>query len=146
MNSKLWGKRSAALYGAPEEHALMTEINTTPLVDVMLVLLIIFLITVPVATASIAVQLPLERTEQRQLVPGILTISVDRQGQIYLDRLPVADGPELSRQLLALGDPDRPVHLVADMNARYVQIEPALRAARQAGMRQVSFVTDPADR
>ncbi len=146
MNAKLWGKRSLALYGAPEEHEPLSDINTTPLVDVMLVLLIIFLITVPVATASMSVQLPLERTEQRQLQPGIVSISVDRDGRLYFDRVPVSDGPELGRLLQALGDPERPVHLVADMHARYAQIEPALQAVRQAGMRQLSFVTDPDER
>jgi biopolymer transport protein ExbD len=146
MNTKLWGNPGRALYGGAEEREPLAEINTTPLVDVMLVLLIIFLITVPVATASIQVTLPTERTEQRQLKPGILTVSVDREGRLYLDRLPLADGAELTRRLVAVGDIDRPVHLAADMDARYAQIEPALQAVRQAGMRQVSFVTDPGQR
>ena len=146
MNRKLGSKPGLALYSAPEVQEPMAEINTTPLVDVMLVLLIIFLITVPVATASIQVSLPTERTAPRPLKPGILTVGVDREGRLYLDRLLVADGAELTRKLVALGDPDRPVHLAADMNARYAQIEPALQAVRQAGMRQVSFVTDPGQR
>jgi biopolymer transport protein ExbD len=112
----------------------------------MLVLLIIFLITVPVATASIGVELPQERTEQRQVKPGTLTVSVDREGRLHLDRRLMADGPSLLRELVALGDTDRPVHVVADLNARYGQIEPALQAVRQAGMKQVSFVTDPGQR
>ena len=143
MSQMRWGTR--ALYGAPEEREPLAEINTTPLVDVMLVLLIIFLITVPVATASIAVDLPIERTEVRQLQPGILSVSIDRDGRLFLDQRPLRDAAELSQKLQALGDPDRPVHLVADRNARYGQIEPALQVLRRSGMRQVSFITDPSE-
>jgi biopolymer transport protein ExbD len=136
-------RRSLALNSAPAEQEVISTINTTPLVDVMLVLLIIFLITVPVATASMSVQLPKERSEQRQVTPKTLNVSVDRQGNLYLGQTPVADAAELGRQLQALGDPDRPVHLLADGDAPYGKIEPALRALRSAGMRQVSFVTEP---
>jgi biopolymer transport protein ExbD len=137
-------RRSLALNSAPAEQEVISTINTTPLVDVMLVLLIIFLITVPVATASMSVQLPKERSEQRQVTPKTLNVSVDRQGNLYLGQTPVADAAELGRQLQALGDPDRPVHLLADGDAPYGKIEPALQALRSAGMRQVSFVTEPA--
>ena len=137
-------RRSLALHGAPAEQEVISTINTTPLVDVMLVLLIIFLITVPVATASMSVKLPQERSEQRQVTPKTLNVSVDRQGRLYLGQSPVKDAAELSRQLQALSDPDRPVHLLADRDAPYGKVEPALQALRSAGMRQVSFVTEPA--
>ncbi|MFM8624088.1 MAG: ExbD/TolR family protein [Betaproteobacteria bacterium] len=141
MSQIRWGTR--ALYGASDEHEPLAAINTTPLVDVMLVLLIIFLITVPVATASMSVALPQESTELRQVVPKTLHVSVDRQGRLFLAQTPVKDGAELTRALQAMNEPDRPIHLVADKDAPYGQIEPALRALRSAGMRRVSFVTEP---
>lgn len=144
MSLQPWGKPGRALYGATQEREPLAEINTTPLVDVMLVLLIIFLITVPVATASISVPLPRERSEQRQVTPETLNLSVDRQGRLFLGQTPVKDAAELVRQLQALGDADRPVHLLADRDAPYGKVEPALQALRSAGMRRVSFVTEPA--
>ena len=143
MRSSRSSQRSLALYGNQSEPEVISVINTTPLVDVMLVLLIIFLITVPVATASMSVALPQESTELRQVVPKTLHVSVDRQGRLFLAQTPVKDGAELTRQLQAMNEPDRPIHLVADKDAPYGQIEPALRALRSAGMRQVSFVTEP---
>jgi biopolymer transport protein ExbD len=143
MRSPRSSQRSLALYGDQSEPEVISAINTTPLVDVMLVLLIIFLITVPVATASMSVTLPRESTQLRQVVPKTLHVSVDRQGRLFLAQTPVKDGAELTRQLQAMNEPDRPVHLVADKDVPYRQIEPALQALRSAGMRQVSFVTEP---
>src|SRR5436305_9221578 len=82
-----------------DEDEVVSAINTTPLVDVMLVLLIIFLITVPVVTTSIPVQLPKERNEIRETKPENITISVDRQSRIYWNDLRMANVEQLVDRL-----------------------------------------------
>ena len=82
-----------------QEDSMMSEINVTPLVDVMLVLLIIFLITIPVVTTSIAVALPKERIELRESRPGNIIISVDQAGNIYYYDAPVKSLDALTEKL-----------------------------------------------
>jgi biopolymer transport protein ExbD len=84
---------------AQDDDALMNQINTTPLVDVMLVLLIIFLITIPVVTTSIPINLPKERVEERQSRPDNIIVSVDRDGGIFWFDTPVANVDDLTARL-----------------------------------------------
>ena len=126
----------------------LAEINVTPLVDVMLVLLVIFMVTAPILQTGIQVNLPKTRqAEAREASPRALIISVDREGQIYLsgpnERQPinVNDLPDLLKSRLA-GLEDRRVYLRGDGDTPYRVIAYVLEKARQAGA-NVSLVTEP---
>ena len=131
-----------------QDGALLAGINTTPLVDVMLVLLIIFLITIPVVTSSVPVKLPDERTTASQSRPDSVIISVDRQGQLFWfdTRLPNADA--LARRLseLAARVQQPEVQIRGDRQASFEGVGRVLAACQRAGIAKVSFITDPAAR
>ena len=127
------------------EDALMAEINTTPLVDVMLVLLIIFLITIPVVNSSIAVNLPREPNPVREAQTENIIVTVDAEGRTYWFDTPL---PELSnlQELLTMVAPMRPqpeLHIRGDVRADYAAIGRVVYAAQQAGIARIGFVTDP---
>ena len=128
-----------------DDDALMNQINTTPLVDVMLVLLIIFLITIPVVTTSIAIDLPKERVEERQSRPDNIIVSVDRNGGIYWFDVPVAGVDELTARLKKVSRmlPQPTVQIRGDMYARYEGVGRVLLACQRAGIASVSFITEP---
>ena len=128
-----------------DEDAPISTINTTPLVDVMLVLLIIFLITIPVVTTSVPVALPKERIEARESRPENIVISVDREGRIYWYDARVADGTALRDRLVKVSTqrPQPEVHVRGDLNARYEGVGRVLLACQQAGIAKVSFITEP---
>ena len=127
------------------EDQLIATINTTPLVDVMLVLLIIFLITIPVVNSSIAVTLPLEPAQaQGQQVEDVI-VTVDAQGAIYWfdTRLPgQKDLTELLERAAALR-PQPELHIRADARADYESIGQVVYAAQQSGMARIGFLTEP---
>ena len=127
------------------EDALIAEINTTPLVDVMLVLLIIFLITIPVVTHTIPLELPKERIEARETRPENIVISVDRSGAIFWYDTRLADAQVLARRLEAVAGktPQPEVQIRGDMAATYEGVGRVLLAAQRAGIARVSFVTEP---
>jgi biopolymer transport protein ExbD len=127
-----------------EEEAIST-INTTPLVDVMLVLLIIFLITVPVVTTSIPVQLPKERNEIRETKPENITISVDRQSRIYWNDLRMANVEQLVDRLKRVSrlTPQPEVQIRGDGNANYEGVGKVIYAVQRAGITKVAFITEP---
>jgi biopolymer transport protein ExbD len=133
--------------GSPdgEEDAVIATINTTPLVDVMLVLLIIFLITIPVVTTSIPVELPKERIEARETKPENIVISVDRSGAIYWydARLPNADALVERLKKVSLMRPQPEVQVRGDMGARYEGVGRVLLACQRAGIAKVAFITEP---
>ena len=120
-------------------------INTTPLVDVMLVLLIIFLITVPVVTHTVPVSLPQERNQPTQTAPQNINISVDKAGKIYWNQVAVADLPALQTRLSeAAGQVPQPeVHIWGDQDARYESIGEVLLDCQRAGIQKVGFITQP---
>ena len=128
------------------EDQLIATINTTPLVDVMLVLLIIFLITIPVVTSSIAVTLPLEPAQaQGQGQAEDVIVTVDAQGAIYWfdTRLPTQkDLAELLERAAAL-KPQPELHIRADARADYESIGQVVYAAQQSGMARIGFLTEP---
>ena len=132
---------------APDDDAdpFNATINTTPLVDVMLVLLIIFLITIPVVTQSINVQLPKERNVPTQTRPENVVISVDRDGAIFWGLQPLADADALARRLQAIGtlQPQPEVHIRGDLEVRFEAIGRVVAAARRAGIAKVGFITEP---
>ena len=124
---------------------VVATINTTPLVDVMLVLLIIFLITIPVVTHTVPVSLPKEATAPRQSKPENIVISIDRSGDVFWNRQPVADSDELFRRLsrAASATPQPEVHIRGDEQVRYEAVGRVLDQVRRAAIRNVSFITQP---
>ncbi|HSV37105.1 MAG TPA: biopolymer transporter ExbD [Ramlibacter sp.] len=128
-----------------EDDVLMASINTTPLVDVMLVLLIIFLITIPVVNSSIAVSLPREPNQAREQRIENVIITVDAQGATYWfdTRLPgQADLGELLDRVATMR-PQPEVHIRADIRADYEAVGRVVYSAQQAGIARVGFITEP---
>jgi biopolymer transport protein ExbD len=133
--------------GSPDgdEDAVISTINTTPLVDVMLVMLIIFLITIPVVTTSIPVSLPKERVEIRETRPENIIISVDTLGGIYWYDQKVANVEALVDKLkkVSTATPQPEVQIRGDMAARYEGVGKILYACQRAGIVKVAFITEP---
>jgi biopolymer transport protein ExbD len=124
---------------------LLTTINTTPLVDVMLVLLIIFLITIPVVTTSVKVDLPREAQEPRETKPDNIILSVNARGQAFLYDTPLRNQAEMVKQLQTLADkkPQPEVQIRGDAQTDYEAVGRVLFAAQSVGLTKVRFVTDP---
>ena len=131
--------------GDDGEDAVMSAINTTPLVDVMLVLLIIFLITIPVVTTSIPVVLPKERIEVRESKPENVIISVDQRGNIFYYEARVQTVDALVEKLKKISrlDPQPEVQVRGDMSAQYEGVGKVLLACQRAGIVKVAFITEP---
>ena len=127
------------------DNDVISTINTTPLVDVMLVLLIIFLITIPVVTTSIPVQLPKERVELRESQADNIIISVDPQGNVYWYDVRVNEPRALIDKLKSVSSkrPQPEVHIRGDMSATYEGVGKVLYACQVAGIAKVSFITEP---
>lgn len=124
---------------------LLTTINTTPLVDVMLVLLIIFLITIPVVTTSVKVDLPKEVQQPRETKPDNIILSVNAQGQAFLFDTPLRNQAEMVKQLKTLADkkPQPEVQIRGDAQTDFEAVGRVLFAAQSVGLTKVRFVTDP---
>ena len=123
-------------------------INTTPLVDVMLVLLIIFLITIPVVTTSIKVDLPRQSSTVRETKPENVVISVDKAGRIYLYDTPVKGGEDLLDRLrkLAARQPQPEVQIRGDGASDFEAVGRVIYAVQRAGIVRVGFITEPQSR
>ena len=128
-----------------EEDEVVSTINTTPLVDVMLVLLIIFLITIPVVTHTVPVTLPKETNIARQTKPENITISVNKDGDIFWNQTLVPDTDALFTRLgkIATMVPQPEVQIRGDENARYESIGRVLFQCTRASIQKVSFITEP---
>jgi biopolymer transport protein ExbD len=131
-----------------EEDEVVSTINTTPLVDVMLVLLIIFLITIPVVTTSIPVVLPKERNEVRETKPENITLSVDAAGRIYWNDLRMQNTTALIDRLkkIAVLTPQPEVQIRGDGGANYEGVGRIIYACQRAGIAKVGFITEPPPR
>ncbi|WP_427913179.1 ExbD/TolR family protein [Ramlibacter sp. MMS24-I3-19] len=127
------------------EDAVISAINTTPLVDVMLVLLIIFLITIPVVTTSVPVQLPKERVEIRETKPENIVISVDTAGNVYWYDTRVSDVENLVARLKKVSTmkPQPEVQIRGDKDGKYNGVGKVLYACQRAGIAKVAFITEP---
>ncbi|MET1114591.1 MAG: biopolymer transporter ExbD [Comamonas sp.] len=123
---------------------VMNEINMTPLVDVMLVLLIIFIITIPVMKHSVNIDLPQATNQPENMKPETVNLSIDAQGQYHWNAQAISDDA-LVAQLQAEGakDPQPDLHIRGDKNVRYERVAQAMAAAQRAGVRKIGFVTDP---
>jgi biopolymer transport protein ExbD len=133
---------------APEDDdddALLASINTTPLVDVMLVLLIIFLITIPVVTHTVPVALPREVNQPTKTRPDNIAIAVDKEGTVYWNEAPVAENAALLAKLKARSteDPQPEVHIRADKDVRYEFIGRIVVDCQRAGIAKVAFIIEP---
>jgi biopolymer transport protein ExbD len=132
--------------GSNDEDEVIGTINTTPLVDVMLVLLIIFLITIPVVTTSIKVDLPKEANVVRETKPENVIISVNKAGQIYLYDTRIQNPLDLQTRLqkLAALKPQPEVQIRGDAQSEFKAVGRVMYAVQRAGITQVGFITDPA--
>ena len=127
------------------EDALIAQINTTPLVDVMLVLLIIFLITIPVVTQSITLELPKERNVVTVTKPENILLAVSKDGDVYWNTHQIRDIDELVATLTekAKIKPQPEVHIRGDQAARYESIGRVVYACQRAGIAKVGFIIEP---
>ena len=122
----------------------MSEINMTPLVDVMLVLVVIFILTAPLLASSIKLDLPKTQAATASQAPKFLTVVVDKSGQVFLNDKPLGVA-ELATQLLqtAKANPDTEVQLRADASVPYGRIVEVMGTAQKAGLNRIGFVADP---
>jgi biopolymer transport protein TolR len=122
----------------------MSEINVTPLVDVMLVLVVIFIITAPLLASSIRMDLPKAEGTQAGEAPRFVTIALNKDGQAFFNDKPVT-APQLAEQLAASAkqNPDTEVQLRADQGVPYGRVVEVMGAAHKAGLNRIGFVAEP---
>jgi biopolymer transport protein ExbD len=128
-----------------DEFGIMSEINTTPLVDVMLVLLIIFLITIPVITKTVPVKLPKAANIATKTKPENITLSVDIDGQVWWNGLMINDRDVLIQKVAveAVKVPQPEVHIRGDRGVRYEAIGRTLFDVQRGGIVKIGFITEP---
>ncbi|HWU81976.1 MAG TPA: biopolymer transporter ExbD [Methylophilaceae bacterium] len=131
-------------FGGERHTAPMSEINTTPLVDVMLVLLVIFIITAPLLTHAVKIDLPQASSQPAPEKPEIINISIDAQGQVYWNEAKLVEG-ELTRklQVSARLEPQPEVRVRADKETRYQVLASLMADAHNAGIKALGFVSAP---
>ena len=131
--------------GSGEEAEAMSDINVTPLVDVMLVLLIIFIITIRVIIQQVPIQLPKATNLPTQTKPENITIAIDKDGDIFWNTQKLASTDELKQKLRVAAriEPQPEVHIRGDSNVRYQFVGQVLVATQQIGIRKVAFITTP---
>jgi biopolymer transport protein ExbD len=131
--------------GGNDEGEAMSDINVTPLVDVMLVLLIIFIITIRVIIQQVPVQLPKATNLPTQTKPENITIAVNKDGDIFWNTQRVGGVDDLKKRLreIVTIDPQPEVHIRGDANVRYQFVGQVLVATQQIGIRKVAFITTP---
>ncbi|TMS58491.1 biopolymer transporter ExbD [Imbroritus primus] len=124
---------------------VMNEINMTPLVDVMLVLLIIFIVTIPVINHAVKIDLPRATNQPNEDKPQNINLSIDAEGKITWNNAPVADEAELEANiaLAAQRQPQPELHLRADRSVRYERVAEVMAAAQRGGLGKIGFITEP---
>ena len=134
-----------AISFAGEEAEAMSDINVTPLVDVMLVLLIIFIITIRVIIQQVPVELPKATNLPTQTKPENITIAIDKEGDIFWNTQRLNGQDDLKQRLRGIvrEDPQPEVHIRGDSNVRYQYVGQVLVATQQIGIRKVAFITTP---
>ncbi len=136
----------AMVVGSPDgdEDEMNSSINTTPLVDVMLVLLIIFLITIPVVTQSVQLQLPRERNVPTQTKPENILLAVSKDGDVYWNtrKMPDIEAVVIELKKESIKDPQPEVHIRGDQDARYESVGRLVVACQRAGIATVGFITE----
>ena len=136
---------SMSVGGSSDENTVMSNINTTPLVDVMLVLLIIFLITIPVITKTVPVALPKAVNIPTQTKPENITIAVDKDGNVYWNDKRVSDRNALLAFVkeAAVRKPQPEIHIRGDKDTRYEAIGRVMYAIQRGGIVKVGFLIEP---
>lgn len=146
MSSSAFLNLNAPREGGGEERA-MSDINTTPLVDVMLVLLIVFMITVPVITQTVPLNLPKVENIPTETKPENITIAVNSQGQVFWNMALVNDEQLLAHfDHIARMQPQPEVHVRADQHTRYEYVGRVIVNAQRKGIMKVGFITEPEGR
>jgi len=127
------------------DQEVMAAINTTPLVDVMLVLLIIFLITIPAIIQQVPVVLPDERNVPNQTKPENIVIAVNKDGDVFWNMEPVPDSKALFEKLkkIAVLQPQPEVHIRGDQDARYEAVGRVVATCQRASILKIGFITQP---
>ena len=126
-----------------QDDDVMSEINMTPLVDVMLVLLIIFIITIPVVQHAVKVELPRTSSTRDKTPPDNLQLAINSQGQFFLGQEAVAaDALEGALRVHAAKDPQPQIYIRGDKKVAYEHVAQAMTAAQRAGLAQIGFVTE----
>ncbi len=120
------------------------EINTTPLVDVMLVLLIIFIITIPVINHSVKLDLPQASTQPNDAKPETVNLAIDAQGKLFWNNKPISED-ELQQQIIVAAQkkPQPELHLRAERTTQYEKVAQVMAAAQNGGLSKIGFITDP---
>ncbi|MGF6373972.1 ExbD/TolR family protein [Paraburkholderia sp. 32] len=127
-----------------DDQGLMNEINMTPLVDVMLVLLIIFLVTIPALQHAVRIDLPHASSQPEALKPAHVDVAVQADGTVLWDGQPVTDDALRARiAQAALATPQPELHLRADRKVAYERVAIVMSAAQRGGLTKLGFVTDP---
>ncbi|MDF3072194.1 MAG: exbD [Polyangiaceae bacterium] len=137
---------SMSIAGEPgDDDKAISEINVTPLVDVMLVLLIIFLITIPVITQSVKVELPKAANIPTQTKPENINIAVDREGNVYWNTMLVPTQDLLLTRIksVAVMDPQPEIHVRGDRGTAYEHIGRVIVLAQRGGIQKIGFITEP---
>jgi len=136
---------SMSVPGGDGEDGVMSDINTTPLVDVMLVMLIIFLITIPIITKTVKVELPQPRNIPTQTKPENITLAIDAAGTMYWNGGQVADRTQLLNLVVAEARkvPQPEIHIRADRRARFEAVGRVIYIIQQGGLVKVGFLTEP---
>ena len=127
-----------------DDDEVMSEINMTPLVDVMLVLLIIFIITIPVINHAVKIDLPRATNQPNDTKPQSINVSVDAQGKVFWNQEEV-DQAQLEQRIAnaAQLQPQPELHLRADRDVRYERVAEVMAAAQHGGLGKIGFITEP---
>lgn len=131
-------------FGSGGHDGLMSEINTTPLVDVMLVLLVIFIITAPLLTHAVKIDLPQASSQPLPEKPEVVSIAIDGAGRMYWNDVPMVQGELKARlQQAARVKPQPELHIRADKQTRYQVLAKIMADAKNAGIERLGFVSTP---
>jgi biopolymer transport protein ExbD len=127
-----------------DDDSVMNEINMTPLVDVMLVLLIIFIVTIPVMKHAVNIDLPRATNQAQDAKPQTIRLTVDAQGSYHLNEQAVQDDALFAQFAQeAAKEPQPELHIRGDKNVRYERVAQAMAAAQRSGLKKIGFITEP---
>jgi biopolymer transport protein ExbD len=131
-------------FAGDDDDGLMNEINMTPLVDVMLVLLIVFMVTIPVIRHAVKIDLPHASSQKEETKPAQVTVSIDADGNMLWDDQKINDDV-LREKITAAAhqNPQPELHLNADRKVAYERVADVMSAAQAGGLTKIGFVTEP---
>jgi biopolymer transport protein ExbD len=131
-------------FAGDDDDGLMNEINMTPLVDVMLVLLIVFMVTIPVIRHAVKIDLPHASSQKEDTKPAQVTVSIDADGNLLWDEQKISDDMLQAKIAAAAQQTPQPeLHLSADRKVAYEKVAQVMSAAQAGGLTKIGFVTDP---